>query len=169
MTITHKILLNKDTGKVVQPVYLVENERPEPPDCIWHFIEAGTWLHDHFCCDPPIDISHIDIEEAYFDFESNTWNEVPSSSVPSFSKTKFNRNELLKQTDRTISALTDIDKINSWALYRQQLRNMFVGVPEDVDWNMIVFPRNPDDIAVLKKLAAAGDADAAAIIKKDKL
>lgn len=168
-TPTHKILIEKATGKIVPPVYTIDSERPEPPDCLWHIIQPGTWLWDHFCEDPPKDIGHIDIDNSYFDFESDQWNEVPSSSVPSFENAKFCRNELLKQSDRVVSKITDPAELAKWTTYRQQLRNMFVGIPEDFDWNMLVYPRSPDDIAELHRLAEAGDEEAQAIIQRDNL
>lgn len=168
-TPTHKILVEKATGKIVQPVHTIDSERPEPPDCQWHIIEEGTWLWDHFCEDPPKDISHIDIDNSYLDFETGQWVEVPTSSLPSFENAKFCRNELLKQSDRTVSRITDPEELAKWTVYRQQLRNMFVGIPEDFDWNMLVFPRSPDDIAEIKRLAAEGDDEAQQILIRDNL
>lgn len=169
MTVTHKILINKETGKISSPVYLIENKRPEPPDCIWHDIEKGTWLYNHFCCDPPINLSHMDINEAYWDFEAEEWIEVPTESYPTFEKTKINRNELLKNSDRIFVTLTNAAEIDAWKLYRQQLRDMFVNLPDNFDWNEIIFPRTPDDIAELHRLANEGNEEAANIILRDKL
>ena len=169
MAAIHKILVEKETGKIITPVYLIENERPAPPDCVWHTIEEGTWLYKHFSMDPPEDISHLSIEETFWDFEAEEWIEVPTASIPTFENTKRNRNELLKLSDRVFSTITDPVEVARWTTYRQQLRDAFVDLPVDFDWNMFVFPRTPTDIDELKRKAAEGDTEAAKIVKKDKL
>ena len=169
MTITHKILVSNDTGKVVHPAYEIDNPRPCPPDCTWIELVAGEVLHNHYCMNPPVDVSHIDINEIYWDFEGNGWVEVLSTSLPTYEKSKFNRNELLRTSDSKVANCTDPVELARWILYRQQLRDMFKDLPVDYDWNMLDFPRNPLDIAALKEKAAAGDTEAAAIILRDNL
>lgn len=169
MTITHKILVNKETGKLMQPVYKIDDPRPCPLDAEWIEIQPGTALHNHYCVEPPIDVSHLDLDEMYWDFQSQTWIEVDTDKLPSYEKTKFNRNELLKQSDRVFATVTDPVEIEGWKKYRQELRDMFVGKSADYDWNMVVFPRTPIDIAELKRKAAEGDAEAAEIVLRDNL
>lgn len=165
----HKILVDKTTGKIQQPVHLIESKRPNPPDQIWIIIAPGTALYNHFSMDPPLDISHLDLDEIYWDFQGNAWVEVPTSKLPSFEAAKINRNEKLKVSDKIIADCTDPVEVSAWAKYRQDLRDLFVNIPEDFDWNMLVFPRDPTDIASLKAKAAAGDKEAADIITRDNL
>lgn len=169
MTVTHKILVNAETGKLIQPAYEIDHPRPCPPDAVWIEILPDTVLYKHYCIDPPEDISHVDLAELYWDFEGKYWVEVETTSLPSFEKTKFNRNELLKDSDRIFVNLTDSAEIEGWKKYRQELRDMFVGKSDDYDWNMVVFPRTPVDIAELKRKAAEGDTEAAEIIVRDNL
>ena len=169
MAATHKILVNNDTGKVIHPPHLIDDPRPAPPDCTWVEIRPGDALYLNYCMDPPQHCGNVDLNELVWDFESNNWIEVLSQSFATYEKVKFARNELLKSSDRIFATLTDSAEIDAWKLYRQQLRDMFVNLPDDFDWNTIVFPRRPTDIAELKRLAAEGDAEAAAIVLRDNL
>lgn len=169
MAITHKILVSNETGKVIHPAHLVDDPRPAPPDCTWINIKPGDVLYFNYCMDPPQSAGNIDLNELVWDFESQSWIEVLSESYPTYEKTKFNRNEFLKESDKIVATITDPTELQGWLTYRQQLRNMFVGLPDDFDWNEIVFPRTPNDIAELKRKAAAGDEEAAAIILRDNL
>lgn len=169
MPITHKILVSNDTGKVIHPAYELSHPRPCPPDCTWIELAEGEALYNHYCMNPPGDVSHLDINEIYWDFEGSGWVEVPTTSLPSYEMSKFNRNEYLKGSDIKVATITDPVELAGWILYRQQLRDMFKDLPVDYDWNMLVFPRRPTDIAALKEKAAAGDAEAAAIVLRDNL
>jgi hypothetical protein len=169
MTITHKILVSNDTGKVIHPAYEIDHPRPCPSDCTWIELKTGEALYNHYCIDPPVDVAHLDLNEIYWDFEGSGWVEVPTTSLPSYEKSKFTRNELLKGSDLRVATCTDPVELEAWKLYRQQLRDMFKDLPLDYDWNMLVFPRRPQDIAALKEKAAAGDAEAAAIVLRDNL
>lgn len=169
MTITHKILVSNDTGKVLHPAYEIDHPRPCPPDCTWIPLKPEEALYNHYCIDPPVDVSHLDLNEIYWDFEGTGWVEVSTTSLPSYERSKFNRNELLKSTDKIVANCADPEELAGWILYRQQLRDMFKDLPFDYDWNMLVFPRTPTDIAALKEKAAAGDAEAAAIVLRDNL
>lgn len=79
------------------------------------------------------------------------------------------RNNLLVQSDYIIKELYDDVQINRWVKYRQQLRTFFDNLPDNYNYSSIVWPRTPNDIDALYQLAAEGDAEAAKIIKKDKL
>lgn len=167
MSITHKILVSKETGRIIEPVYPIDDPRPEPLDCKWIELVPGTAAHKCYVTNE--DVSHLDMAATYWDFETGEWVEVPTSSVPSKARTKYNRNELLKSTDRVFATCTDPEEIALWLDYRQKLRTMFDNLPEDFDYNMIVFPRNPADIRALREKAAAGDQEAIEIIKRDGL
>jgi len=251
MTATHKILVYKDTGKLLphdraQPMDI---PRPAPPDAAWVPIEEGTALWNHFCEDPPIDISHIDLRNISWDFTNNVWVEVYNPPPVNLAKHKITRNNWLKHSDKLIVEADPADKA-AWMTHRQQLRTMFedlhstiedtakftgyisgniltvtavsegklkramhiegTGVVADshillhsahnpnltgsgdtgtyhiepsqtlgsadapislegFDYATIIFPRTPTDIQALKDKAAAGDAEAQAIIKRDGL
>ena len=171
MTIKHKILVSKETGKMIFPVHTIDDPRPEPLDAKWIPIDSVTApaLYGHFSMDPPNDASHIDLYETYWDFDLNEWVEVSAPEATNFEKVKFSRNELLKQSDKHIVDATSPEERAAWMLYRQQLRDMFVGTPPDFEWSKVIFPRNPVDIQTLKDLAAAGDTFAAEIIERDGL
>lgn len=169
MSITHKILVNNETGKILHPAYLINDPRPAPPDCTWVEIQPGDALYLNYCMNPPQNCGNVDLNELVWDFTSGTWIEVLSQSFATYERVKFARNELLKGSDRIFETITDPVEIEAWKLYRQQLRNMFVNLPDDFDWNTIIFPRKPTDIAELKRLAAEGDEEAAAIILRDNL
>jgi hypothetical protein len=164
---THKILISNDTGRIILPIYVIDDPRPCPPDATWMEIDPDTSIYKHYV--GLEDVHHLDIEATYWDFETNAWIEVPTSGGPSYEKTRFNRNELLKQTDKVFAKVTDPVEIQQWITYRQQLRTMFDGLPEDFDWNEIIFPRTPMDIKALKDKAAAGDAFAIEIVTRDNL
>ena len=168
--ITHKILVNKYTGKIVQPVHEVTSEFPEPPDCVWKEIVPGTHLYGHFCVEPPEDLSHLDINESYFNFQTNQWVEVASTlQTGSIDQNKKIRNDLLKQSDVFLAEEFDPEIIQQWIDYRAKLRAVFDELADDFDHTTIVWPRTPRDIAELKKLAAAGDEEAIEIINRDGL
>ncbi len=169
MAATHKILVDNNTGKVIHPVYPIESERLAPPDCTWVKIYPGDVLYLNYCCNPPQNCGNIDLNELIWDFESENWIEVISESFATYEKVKFSRNEFLKQSDRVFANLTNQAEIDAWSAYRQQLRNMFVGLPDNFDWNKTIFPRTPTDISELKRLAAEGNAEAAAIVLRDNL
>lgn len=169
MDILHKILVEKDTGKVIHPAYPLYDPRPEPPDAVWVQIKPGDVLYHHYSMIPPQDAGNLDLNELYWDFETENWIESITDKEPTLSMVKFSRNELLKQTDKKLATITDPDELQSWIDYRQQLRDMFVGLPDDFRWSTIVFPRSPSDIAELKRLAAEGDPEAAAIVLRDNL
>ena len=80
------------------------------------------------------------------------------------------RNVRLAASDSIIAELTDEVEIARWVEYRQQLRDFFVGKPDNFDYeNNLIWPRTPQDIDALKERAAAGDAESAAIIARDNL
>jgi hypothetical protein len=167
MTITHKVLVSKDTGRIQFPVYTIDDPRPCALDCEWHYLTPGTAAHTHLVLKE--DVSHLDMEKTYWDFEANEWVEVPSSSFPTFEMVKYSRNEMLRASDKVFAKLTDSAEIQAWVDYRQQLRTMFDNIPANFNWATIVFPRNPRDIAALKEKAAQGDTEAIAIIERDGL
>jgi hypothetical protein len=165
--VTHKILVNKETGKMIYPVYPIDAPRPAPPDAEWHEIQPNSIPYKIFISTE--DLTHLDLGEVYWDFEGNNWIEVPTSSVVTFEHVKTNRNELLKSSDRHIAQATDQTEINQWIAYRAGLRTLFENKSADFDWNMIVFPRMPSDINALHEKAANGDTEAAAIIEEEGL
>lgn len=167
MKITHKILVSKETGKMIFPVHLADDPRPTPLDAEWIFLVPESAAYKYLVSFE--DVSHLDMEETYWDFSTESWVEVPSKAVPTLARTKFNRNELLKQTDRVFAQVTDPEEIEQWITYRKGLRELFDSLPEDFDLNMIVFPRTPNDIKALKEKAAAGDPEAIEIVKRDGL
>lgn len=89
--------------------------------------------------------------------------------MPTKDISKQIRNNLLVQSDNIIKDLHDEEQIARWVSYRQQLRTFFDTLPNDYDYEKIAWPRTPDDIDALYRLAEAGDKEAARIIKKDKL
>lgn len=167
MQITHKVLVSKDTGRIIFPVHDANDPRPCPPDAEWIFLVPGTAAHKLLVADE--DVSHLDMEATYWDFNAKAWVEVATTSLPSKERTKFNRNELLKSTDKVFANVTDPEEIEQWKAYREGLRTMFDNLPDDFDYNMIVFPRNPMDIKALKEKAAAGDPEAIEIVQRDNL
>lgn len=89
--------------------------------------------------------------------------------MPTKEISKQIRNNLLVESDRVIKELRDDTQINQWVIYRQQLRTFFDKLPDDYDYEKIIWPRTPIDIDELHRKAAEGDAEAVKIIKRDKL
>lgn len=163
--ITHKILVDNNTGKIRPPIHPINSDHVKPDETTWIPLEPGTSLYGHFCCEPPIDISHIDLDEIFWDFKQRAWVEVLSIKKPSLESHKQARNFLLKISDKIIADLLDPDDIQSWIDYRQQLRTMFDGLSADTDWNTIVFPRSPNDLKALQEKAAQGDSDSMSVLE----
>lgn len=167
MSITHKVLVSKETGRIIAPVHTIDDPRPEPLDCSWIPLVPGTAAHKLFVANE--DVGHLNMDLTYWNFETEAWVEVPATSIPTKEKTKANRDELLKASDRVFALCTDPVEIEQWKSYRQGLRTMFDNLPDDFDYNMIVFPRTPADIKALKDKAAAGDQEAIEIVQRDNL
>ena len=167
MTITHKVLVSKETGTIRSQVYEIDNPRPCALDCEWVNLTPGTAAYKHLVANE--DVSHLDMDKTYWDFTAQEWVEVATTALPSLIKSKTTRNHMLVLSDAVFQTLTDPVEIQAWVTYRQQLRTMFDGLPADYDWNMLVFPRSPKEIAALKDLAAAGNVEAIAIIERDNL
>jgi hypothetical protein len=163
----YKILVSKDNGTMIFPVYEASNPRPCPPDAEWVYLTPDSVPYKGLVANQ--DVSHIDLDKTHWDFSTQTWIEVASTSLPTLENAKRNRNEILKNTDKVFATISDPDEIAAWVKFREQLRTMFDDLPDDFDYNMLVFPRSPVDIKELKEEAAAGDTEAAAIIKREGL
>jgi hypothetical protein len=125
MKILHKILVNNETGKIIQPVHTIDDPRPQPPDATWITIMPGTALYNHFSMDPPVDISHIDLDNTYWNFTTNTWVEVISPPPTSLSAQRHARNNWLKNSDRHYANSKTAHEKTIWTQHRQQLRSLF--------------------------------------------
>jgi len=168
MSALYKILVSNEDGKFQGPVYPIDDGRPMPPDMTWIPVEEGTCVYKLFISTE--DVSHLDMVNTYWDFEANEWIEVPTPAQQATRDTvKGVRNALLKISDQHVVEETDPERLAQWLAYRDGLRNLFVGLPDDYDWTKIILPRTPDDIASLKEKAAAGDEEAAAIVLRDNL
>lgn len=166
MEITHKILVSKETGKIVSPIYESSNTRPEPPDAVWVPVEPGSVIYKMYVSNDYF--GKANPAETFWDFDDQHWVEVDAPS-PTLEMVKHSRNERLRLSDRIIGSVTDPAELAEWIAYRQELRDMFDNIPEDFNWEQISMPRTPHDIARLRELAAEGDTDAQDIIQKDGL
>lgn len=87
--------------------------------------------------------------------------------MPTLEFSKLVRNNLLKQSDVTISELYDEAEINRWKHWRQLLRDYFVDKPADFDYTQLIWPKSPRDIDALKQKASLGDEEAKNILAKE--
>jgi hypothetical protein len=123
MSITHKVLVRKDTGKQVERVHTIDDPRPCPPDCIWIPLVPGTPFHKLFVTNE--DVSHLNMEETYWDPVKNKWIEVVSVPVINEVMVRYSRDERLRDSDFIIATAKTAEEVAAWATYRQQLRDMF--------------------------------------------
>ena len=123
MSITHKVLVSKDTGKLVDRVHDIDDPRPCPPDCTWVPLVPGTPFHKLFVTNE--DVSHLNLDETYWDPVRNSWVEVVSVPVINKDMIRFSRNERLRDSDPIIATAKTAEEQTAWATYRQELRDMF--------------------------------------------
>lgn len=168
MNTSFKILVDDTTGKIVSPIYPANDLRPEPPNETWITIQEGTLPYKAYISNE--DISNIDLQNSYWDFSNSVWVEVPSPRT-SISKATavFARDARLIASDKVFENLTDTTEINAWIDYRQKLRTLFDNLPDNYNWNELVYPKSPDDIKALKEKALNGDEEAKLIIAKENL
>jgi hypothetical protein len=150
---THKLLVNKFTGKVDNYVaYKMDENIPyNPKEQVFISIDSANPYYKNLVSDPPEDLGDIALFDSYWDFDAGSWvfPEPPQHNI-TLEFLKQVRDNMLKTTDDIMIDIdiSDEDKVG-WATYRQQLRDYFVDFDVTQDLTQIVWPKNPDDSKAL--------------------
>ena len=162
---THKILVRRDTGKIVTPIHEVDDLRPEPPDQMYVILEEDNIIHQHMV--HGADLGKIDLGESYWNFETNSWVFVEATPMKVEQLDALVKG-LLNHSNTKFQHLTDPTEIEAWKTYRQKLRDL---IPNNAGKNAVdvKIPRSPDEVAKLKELARNGDAASQKTVEEEGL